>query len=168
MARPRSRLLLPLLASALVLSACGVVEEAADQAGSAAESVVRDAAESAATEAVGSVVPENGSAVGPAAFAAAAVLGGTTLIDVRTPEEFAAGHLPGAVNLDLSADDFADRVAELDPEARYAVYCRTDARSGEAVRLMVDEGFTSVYHLEGGYQRWVDAGRDVVSGLSLP
>lgn len=79
-------------------------------------------------------------AVGTAAGVAAT----TTVIDVRTPEEFAAGHLDGAVNLDLSDPDFADRVAALDPSAGYSVYCRTGNRSATAVALMVEQGFSDV------------------------
>lgn len=68
----------------------------------------------------------------------------TTVIDVRTPAEYAEGHLDGAINIDLSAADFADRVAALDPSAGYTVYCRTGNRSATAVGLMTDQGFTDV------------------------
>lgn len=152
--------LVPAAFVVVLLPGCGAVGDVADKADPAAESVARDAAD----EAVDAVVPDNGSAIGPAGFAAAAVLEDTTLVDVRTAEEFAAGHLPGAVNIDLQADDFAREVAELDPEATYAVYCRTDNRSGQAVEVMLEQGFTGVYHLDGGIETWIEAGRDVVTG----
>lgn len=93
-----------------------------------------------------------------AAFAAVLERPGTTVIDVRTPEEFAEGHLAGAVNIDVNGPDFADRVAALDPAGTYAVYCRTGNRSAVAVDHMVDQGFESVYHLGGGIVAWTDAG----------
>lgn len=66
------------------------------------------------------------------------------IIDVRTPEEFAAGHLEGAVNIDLQAADFADRIAALDPAASYVVYCRSGNRSGQAQSYMQSVGFGDV------------------------
>ncbi|MEN9306064.1 MAG: hypothetical protein RLY76_1332, partial [Actinomycetota bacterium] len=50
---------------------------------------------------------------------------GVVIVDVRTPEEFAAGHLQGAVNLDVSASTFDSQIAALDKDVVYAVYCRS-------------------------------------------
>src|SRR6478735_511206 len=58
------------------------------------------------------------------------------LLDVRTPEEYAAGHLEGATNLPLADPDFADEVADLDTDTTYAVYCRTGTRSQKAMEVM--------------------------------
>lgn len=69
---------------------------------------------------------------------------GTTVIDVRTPSEFAEGHLEGAVNIDVSAPDFADRIGELDPAGTYVVYCRSGNRSAAAVEEMAELGFTDL------------------------
>lgn len=82
---------------------------------------------------------------------------GTTVIDVRTPTEYADGHLVGARNIDLSAETFTDRVSELDRDATYVVYCRTGARSAEAAARMADLGFTDVLDA-GGLSDLVDAG----------
>jgi phage shock protein E len=82
---------------------------------------------------------------------------GTTVIDVRTPAEYADGHLAGARNIDLSADTFTDEVSELDRDAAYVVYCRTGARSAEAAARMADLGFTDVLDA-GGLSDLVDAG----------
>ncbi|NHA69422.1 rhodanese-like domain-containing protein [Phycicoccus flavus] len=106
--------------------------------------------------------PASGSQVGTEEFAAALKRPGTTLLDVRTPAEFAEGHLPGAVNIDLSAPDFADRIAALPPDAAYAVYCRTGSRSAEAVSRMTDAGFTGAFDLAGGISAWQEAGGEVV------
>ena len=81
------------------------------------------------------------------------------LIDVRTPEEVADGHLDGAVNLDINAPDFEDRLDELDRDATYVLYCRTGNRSGQAAAIMDDLGFEAVYNI-GGYAELVDAGAD--------
>ncbi|UYN84595.1 MAG: rhodanese-like domain-containing protein [Microcella sp.] len=69
---------------------------------------------------------------------------GTVVIDVRTPAEFASGHLEGAVNLDVQSADFEARVAELDPAGSYFVYCRSGNRSGQAIDRMRALGFTDL------------------------
>lgn len=60
----------------------------------------------------------------------------TVVIDVRTPAEYASGHLEGAVNIDFSAAEFATEVADLDPDTDYVVYCQTGNRSARAVEVM--------------------------------
>ncbi|MBS45429.1 MAG: sulfurtransferase [Nocardioides sp.] len=82
---------------------------------------------------------------------------GATAIDVRTPEEVAAGALPGAITIDVQSADFDARVAELDPEASYVVYCRSGNRSAAAIERMVDLGFTDLVN-GGGYDDLVAAG----------
>ncbi|HEX3003461.1 MAG TPA: rhodanese-like domain-containing protein [Angustibacter sp.] len=108
--------------------------------------------------------PASGSSLAPAQFAAAAKRPGTTLLDVRTPAEFAAGHLPGAVNVDVSSRDFLARLDQLDRAGTYAVYCHSGNRSAAALQMMAQAGFTSAYDLAGGLQAWQDAGGDVVTG----
>ncbi|MEY2968248.1 MAG: hypothetical protein RIQ64_875 [Actinomycetota bacterium] len=71
------------------------------------------------------------------------------LIDVRDAEEFASGHLPDAVNIPWNDGTLAAQIAELDPNAAYRVYCRSGNRSGQAVALMLDAGFTNVVDLGG-------------------
>ncbi|WP_448263533.1 rhodanese-like domain-containing protein [Microbacterium aurum] len=73
----------------------------------------------------------------------------TTVVDVRTPEEYAGGHLDGAVNIDVSAADFTAELAELDPSAEYVVYCQSGNRSSRAVAQMEQGGFTSVHDAGG-------------------
>ena len=111
-----------------------------------------------------SAAPANGAEIGAAEFAAALKRPGTTIVDVRTPEEYAQGHLPGAVNVDVSSPDFAAQIATLDPSAPYAVYCRSGNRSGVAVATMAEQGFTNAYHLGGGIGAWQNAGGEVVTG----
>jgi len=71
----------------------------------------------------------------------------TVIIDVRTPAEFNEGHLDGAILMDLSGGQFADKFRNLDPEDDYAVYCRSGNRSGQAVAMMRDAGFENVIDL---------------------
>jgi rhodanese-related sulfurtransferase len=69
---------------------------------------------------------------------------GLIVIDVRTPSEFAEQRLDGALNINLQADDFVERISELDRNGNYAVYCRSGNRSAEAVAAMKTLGFTNV------------------------
>jgi rhodanese-related sulfurtransferase len=100
----------------------------------------------------------------PQDFAAAASQPGTVVLDVRTPAEFAAGHLAGAVNIDSSSADFRDRLASLDQGRSYAVYCHSGRRSAAALDVMSELGFTKSYDLAGGMGAWVASGGQVVTG----
>lgn len=100
----------------------------------------------------------------PAAFATAAGQQGTVVLDVRTAEEFAAGHLPQATNIDMQGVDFVNRLAMLDKAASYALYCRTGHRSGLAAEQMRASGFTQVVDLAGGITAWAAEGRTVTTG----
>lgn len=113
---------------------------------------------------VASSVPAAGSELDAAEFAAALKAPETVIVDVRTPAEFAEGHLPGAVNIDVQAPDFTSRVAALDPKLPYAVYCRTGNRSQVALDVMVQMGVTDAYHLGGGVGAWQQAGGELVTG----
>lgn len=88
----------------------------------------------------------------------------STIIDVRTPAEYAEGHLEGAVNIDVSdAAAFQAGVADLDPSAAYVVYCRSGNRSAAATAQLTDLGFTDVTDA-GGLQAAASAtGVDIVS-----
>ena len=78
------------------------------------------------------------------------------IIDVRTSEEYSTGHLPGARNLDLNSGDFAAALAGLDKDAPYLLYCRSGNRSGMALEMMQQAGFTNVKNL-GSVQEAADA-----------
>ena len=97
-----------------------------------------------------------------AATAAEAVemLEARTVVDVRTPAEYAAGHVAGAVNIDVEASDFAERVAELDPEAPYLLYCRSGRRSAIAAEIMAEAGFTDIIDA-GGLEPLAEAGAPI-------
>ena len=86
------------------------------------------------------------------------------ILDVRTPEEFDEGHLEGAVMLDFYEPDFADELADLDPDVPYLLYCRSGNRSGQTAEIMAELGFTDVADVDGGVISWTDAGLDLVNG----
>lgn len=75
--------------------------------------------------------------------AAEALPANTMLIDVRTPAEFAEGHLDGAVNIPVELPTFAAQVDLLDPDMEYLVYCRTGRRADVAIQYMTPLGFTT-------------------------
>ena len=76
------------------------------------------------------------------------------ILDVRTPGEFAIGHLKGAVNIDVHQPDAFSRINNLDKNATYLVYCRTRNRSGAAVNSMVQTNFKNVYQITDGIVGW--------------
>jgi len=85
------------------------------------------------------------------------------ILDVRSPEEFHAGHIEGAINIDVNGIDFDSQVSALDHDIAYAVYCRSGVRSVTAMGLMMSLGFTSFFHLTDGILDWVATGHPVVS-----
>ena len=90
----------------------------------------------------------------PSSFALAVEQPGVTVLDVRTPAEYADGHLPGAVNINVEDPAFPDAVAALDANADYAVYCRSGNRSRVAVEYMTSAGVTHTVGLDGGIGAW--------------
>ncbi len=84
------------------------------------------------------------------------------VLDVRTPGEFAQGHIEGAVLVDYRSPGFREKIAGLDRSKTYLVYCRTGNRSGQAWKLMRELGFRNTYHLEGGIKRWIEDGLPAV------
>ena len=73
-----------------------------------------------------------------------------TLLDIRTPQEFNAGHLPGAFNIDYYDASFKQQLDALDKNKRYIIYCRSGNRSKGALRIMEELGFREVYELQEG------------------
>ena len=88
---------------------------------------------------------------------------GLVVLDVRTPEEFAEGHLEGAVMIDFYRDDFADQLAELDPDVPYLLYCRSGNRSGQTTAIMGQLGFTDVADVDGGIVSWAQSGLPITN-----
>jgi thioredoxin len=76
------------------------------------------------------------------------------IIDVRTPQEFAGGHLDNAVNIDWLGDDFVVNAEKLDKTKPVFVYCKTSNRSPQAAAKLEELGFKTIYNLQGGLLKW--------------
>ena len=133
--------------AAASLTACGDGDDAAP---------VSDAETAADTASPGDVVPYG--PVDPETPAALAQDESITVIDVRTPEEYAEGHIVGASLLDFYEPTFADQLAELERDGTYLLYCRSGNRSGQAASIMSGLGFEQVYDLQGGVIAYGSAG----------
>lgn len=83
----------------------------------------------------------------------------TIVLDVRTADEFKAGHIPGAKNVDFFDDGFAKQVAALDPATPILVHCAAGGRSAQALPALKDK--KAVYHLKEGFKGWEKAGKPV-------
>ena len=77
-------------------------------------------------------------------------------IDVRTPEEFEAGSIEGAENIDFLADDFLKNMEKFDKEEPVYLYCRSGNRSAKASAKLSEMGFKKIIDLKGGYKAWKD------------
>ena len=97
----------------------------------------------------------------PKAFKAEVDKGTAQLIDVRTAEEFAKGHLAGAVNIDWLADSFTEASAKLDKKKPALLYCAGGGRSEEAKAAMEKAGFAHVQDMLGGIIAWKKEGLPV-------
>ena len=111
-----------------------------------------------------STSPTAGRHLAAGEFSTAMKQPGTIVLDVRTPTEYAGGHLPEAQNIDIEAADFATKIAALDKDATYAVYCRSGRRSGSALEQMAAAGFTHTYDLADGIVAWQTMGGPMATG----
>ena len=80
------------------------------------------------------------------------------ILDIRTPAEFNAGHIAGAVMLDFYSKSFAQDFDRLDRNKTYLVYCRSGNRSGQLMRAIKNLGFKKIYNMERGLVDWVREG----------
>ena len=85
-------------------------------------------------------------------------------MDVRTPEEYAEGHLAGAKNIDFYASDFRQQLALLNPDQKYMVYCAVGGRSGKTGKMMEELGFKQVYNVTAGFSAFSSKGIPVAEG----
>ena len=76
------------------------------------------------------------------------------LLDVRTPDEVAAGMIPGALHIDYHGENFSSKLDQLDKEAHIIVYCKSGGRAGKACDELRAKGFKK-YTNYGGYDRWL-------------
>lgn len=129
--------LLAVLALVALLSSCGSDSDAADDPAPSAD-------------------PAGSTPAAGKEAAAAARADGRTVVDVRTPEEFAEGHVDGATLVNFQDPGFADAIADLDPDGSYVVYCRSGNRSAQAATQMRAIGLDVTDG--GGLPDMVDAG----------
>lgn len=80
------------------------------------------------------------------------------VIDVRTAEEIAEGKIAGALELDYFLPSFQSKVNELGKDEEIYIYCAVGSRSREAAEMLIQQGFTKVYHLSGGIEAWTQKG----------
>ena len=76
------------------------------------------------------------------------------VIDVRTPGEFAAGHIDGAINIDFKNANFSTEIAKLDGSQDYLIHCRSGGRSTRSLTAFKNEGFSHIIHMDGGILGW--------------
>jgi phage shock protein E len=100
--------------------------------------------------------------VDPVEFSEVIAQPGVIILDVRTPEEFNAGHIENAININVADSNFSSEVSKLDKNATVAVYCRSANRSAVATKEMSELGFTDMYDMQGGIIDWEAAGGPVV------
>lgn len=84
------------------------------------------------------------------------------IIDVRSPQEFAEGHIDGAINVNVNDPEFENNLEKLDRNQTYLVNCRSGHRSLKACSIMADKGFGKVYNLFGGLNEWIGDGLPLV------
>lgn len=87
--------------------------------------------------------------------------GKVVVLDVRTPQEFEAGHIQGAKLVDFNAPDFQADLAKLDRRRPYLVHCASGRRSTQALETFQALGFKDVTHLDGGFNAWKASGEPV-------
>jgi rhodanese-related sulfurtransferase len=85
----------------------------------------------------------------------------TVILDVRSPKEYAAGHIKNSVLIDFNARDFDEKVKQLDKSKTYLVHCAVGGRSAKACSKMDGFDFPKVVNLEGGIKAWEKAGKPV-------
>lgn len=87
----------------------------------------------------------------------------TVILDVRTPEEVAEGHLAGAKNIDVQDELFQQNIEQLNKNKTYLLYCRSGKRTAVAGAKMKAAGFKKVYMMDGGITSWKEKGKPVTN-----
>lgn len=85
------------------------------------------------------------------------------VLDIRSPEEFAEGHIEGAVNVDFRQANFAAELANLDKDQTYLLHCHSGGRSSKSIKILEELGFTDIAHMKQGIQGWRAAGQPQVT-----
>ena len=97
-----------------------------------------------------------GGSLSPSQFKSSMEKKNAVLVDVRTPEEFSAGHIANAVLINFQDPSFESTVQSTVPkDAEVLLYCRSGRRSADAKALLLKSGYTHVVHLDGGINAWM-------------
>ena len=142
----------------LIMTSCGGGGDSSGDDATVTTRAAEEGSSSLGAPSFTSVSPEDAAAI------TADPPDGLVVLDVRTPEEYAEGHLDGAVLVDFYDADFADQLAALDKDVPYLVYCRSGNRSGQTIPLMQQLGFDSAVDVDGGILAWAGAGLPVTTG----
>jgi len=86
----------------------------------------------------------------------------TLVLDVRTTEEYASGHLEGSVNIDIREPSFLEEIDALPKNKKCIIYCQSGGRAGAALDIMKKRGFENVCNLKGGIMEWKEKGLPIV------
>lgn len=158
--RPARSALFVVIILMLVLSLAGCGGASGATAAAASASEPSAAAQSAAAQPASAqsvAMADSPQRIAPQQYQEQFAAGQTPfqLIDVRTPEEFASGHIAGSVNIPV--ESLSDRLGEVSQDSPVVLYCRSGRRSAEAARILDAAGYNGVYDL-GGIQAWQAAG----------
>jgi phage shock protein E len=85
----------------------------------------------------------------------------SVILDVRTKKEFDEGHIPAAINIDVNAPDFEQKIAKLDKSKTYLVHCAAGVRSVKACNRLASLDFKDLHNLEQGLKAWEKAGKPI-------
>ena len=84
------------------------------------------------------------------------------ILDVKSPGEYCEEHIEQALNIDYNSKVFKAELDKRDRNKKYLVYCRSGHRSSNAVKIMIELGFTDIHNLSGGIRRWKGEGLPIV------
>ncbi|MEQ8906558.1 rhodanese-like domain-containing protein [Ekhidna sp.] len=86
---------------------------------------------------------------------------GVTVIDIRTPNEYENGHIPGVIHLDFMQSGFLDKIKEQKLNEPVIIHCASGGRSGKAAKMMKEAGFKKIYDYSGGFSDWKKKGLEI-------
>ena len=84
------------------------------------------------------------------------------LIDVRTPNEYNSGHIKNAINIDYYGEEFDLKLNKLDKSKPIVFYCKSGGRSSKSALKLIQNGFKEIYNLEGGIDKWISNGKEIL------
>jgi len=146
--------ILSMLTTALLLSSCGIFSKTdRNHPISTTEDVRPSPVEGSITPATTGKIQT----IKAEQFKKLLLLDNIQLVDVRTKEEYQAGHIKDAMNMDVQNTNFKSNINKLDKSKPVLVYCRSGKRSINAAEIMKENGFTKIVNLEGGILSWEEA-----------